>query len=411
MGMRIGVLKEASDRERRVALTPNGVDRLSQRIGAETATIEIEAGAGLQAGFSDDDYRRAGAAIVDRATAIGPSGIVVQVNGPEPDHLQAPEWAGLGADHILIGLHDPLWRPERARALAEAGTTSISLELIPRITRAQSMDVLSSAATVAGYEAVLLAASRAPRMLPMLMTAAGTVPAAKFLVLGAGVAGLQAIATARRLGAIVSGYDVRPAASEQIESLGARAIDLDLSGASGDGQSSEGAGGYARRQTEDEATRQLELLAPHVAEADAVITTAAVPGASSPELITTEMVEAMAEGSVIVDLAAERGGNTGLTQADAEVVHNGVLILGPTDLASRAPSTSSQMFSTNVATLLDHLVTDGHLVLDQADEITAGTVLTEGGEVVHPAVRERLGLDPLTAADTEPTTTTEAEDS
>ena len=397
--MRIGLPGERAERERRVALTPDGVAAMVD-VGH---AVDVEAGAGTEAGFDDDAYRSAGANIVDRATAVGRGGIIIQIDGPDQAELAQPAWVGLGADHVLIGLHDPLGQPERAAELAATGATAVSLELIPRITRAQSMDVLSSMATVAGYHAVLLAAARVPRMIPMLMTAAGTVPPARFLVLGAGVAGLQAIATARRLGAVVEGYDVREAAREQIRSLGARSVDLEL-----DTSSAEGSGGYAAEQSDDQNRRQLELLAPHVAEADVVITTAAVPGAMSPELVTAPMIEAMTPGSVIVDLAASRGGNTRLTVADEEVEHAGVRILGPTDLASRAPTTSSQMFSNNVVTLLRHLLPDdpsAPATFDLDDEITAGTVLTQGGQVRHPAVRARLGLGELEPAPTPSTST------
>ncbi len=381
--MRIGIPSETAESERRVAVTPSGVRTLVEA-GHE---VVVESGAGAAAGFADAAYTDAGASIAGRDDVIGSAGVVVQVDGPTADELAGPEWSKLGADHVLVGLHDPLGQPDRAAALAATGATAVSLELIPRTTKAQSMDVLSSMATVAGYQAVLLGASRIPKLVPMLMTAAGTVPPSRFLVLGAGVAGLQALATARRLGGVVEGYDVRPAAQEQIRSLGAKAIELDL-----DTSAAEGEGGYATEQTDDQASRQLELLAPHVADADVVITTAAVPGATSPELVTREMIEAMRPGSVIVDLAAGRGGNTRLTRADEEVVHAGVTILGPTDLASRAPATSSQMFSTNVLALLRHLAPDGEPVIDLDDEITAGTVLTRDGEVRHPAVRERLGL-------------------
>jgi NAD(P) transhydrogenase subunit alpha len=395
--MRIGILAEATieDRPRddRVALTPTGAAKLVDQ-GHE---VVVEAGAGAGAGHPDEAYRQAGADIASTVDTVGSGGVLIRINGPTPGELADPAWAGLGPAHQLIGLHDPLWRPERATALADTGATAISLELIPRITRAQSMDVLSSMATVAGYEAVLLAASRSPRMLPMLMTAAGTVPPTRFLVLGAGVAGLQAIATARRLGAAVSGYDVRPAAMEQIESLGAKAVELVLD--EDEGAAVEDAGGYAARQSEDRAQRQLELLAPHVAEADVVITTAAIPGAASPRLITEEAIAGMTPGSVVVDLAAERGGNSPYTRADAEVEHDGVLILGPTDLASRSAATASQMFSNNVTTLLGHLAPDGDLALDFDDEITAGTVLTVDGTVRHPMVRDRLGLAPIAEPD------------
>lgn len=395
--MRIGIPYETGDRERRVAVTPPGVASL---VGAGHQ-VHVEHGAGQRAGFDDDRYRTAGATLVPRDRLVGDRGIIVQIDGPGPGQLDDPIWSAIGPAHVLIGLHDPLGQPERAAALARTGATTVSLELIPRITRAQSMDVLSSMATVAGYQAVLLAASRLPKLAPMMMTAAGTIPPARFLVLGAGVAGLQAIATARRLGAVVSAYDVRPAAREQIESVGAKAIELDL-----DTAGAEGGGGYAAEQTDEQNRRQLELLAPHVADADVVITTAAVPGAISPELVTPSMVEAMDQGSVLVDLAAARGGNCRLTVADEEVEHHGVTILGPTDLASRAPATSSLMFSNNVLALLRHLAPGDDLVIDLDDEITAGTVLTHGGEVVHPAVRDRLGLAAVAA---EPERRTEPE--
>ena len=382
--MRIGMPRETKSRERRVALTPAGVATL---VAADHQVV-VEVGAGLKAGFDDAAYRDAGAEIDQRAGAIGTGGVVIVLHGPTPEQLSDPEWNALGPDHMLIGQHDPLWAPDRAAALAKTGATAVSLELIPRTTKAQSMDVLSSSATVAGYEAALLAASKIPKMLPLMMTAAGTVPPARFVILGAGVAGLQAIATARRLGAVVEGYDIRPAAMEQIQSLGAKAIELDLGVATADGT-----GGYAAEQTEDLNRRQNELLTPFLAEADAIITTAAIPGAESPELVTTEMVEAMRPGSVIIDLAAERGGNCRMTRPDEEVVHEGVMILGPTDLASRSAGTSSQMFSNNVISLFKHLAPEGELVLDFDDEIIAGTIVTHDGAVRHPAVRERLGLE------------------
>ena len=379
--MRIGVPREQLSRERRVALTPTGVASLA----ADGHEVFVEVGAGLRAGHTDEDYREAGATVSQRSAVIGTDGVIVQIYGPTEDDLNHPEWQHLGPDHTLVAQHDPLWRPERARALADAGASVLSLELIPRTTKAQSMDVLSSAATVAGYEAALLGASRVQKMLPMMMTAAGTVPPSRFVVLGAGVAGLQAIATARRLGAVVEGYDIRPAAMEQIQSLGAKPIELTL-----ESDQAEGSGGYAAEQTEDLNRRQNELLTPYIADADVVITTAAIPGAASPELITTDMVEAMQPGSVIIDLAAERGGNCRLTVADDEVLHEGVLILGPTDLASRAAATSSQMFSNNVISLLRHIAPDGKVVLDMEDEIIAGTVVSTGGALTHPAVLGRL---------------------
>lgn len=382
--MRIGVPREQQSRERRVAITPSGVTQLV----TDSHEVVVEVGSGLKAGFTDAQYREAGATVAQRSAVIGSNGVIIQVNGLSEEDLTGSEWQQLGADHTLVAQHDPLWLPDRAKALAATGATVLSLELIPRTTKAQSMDVLSSAATVAGYEAALLAATRVQKMLPMMMTAAGTVPPARFVILGAGVAGLQAIATARRLGAVVEGYDIRPAAMEQIQSLGAKPIELALNT-----DQTEGSGGYAAEQTEELNQRQNELLAPYIAEADAVISTAAIPGAASPELLTKEMVEAMRQGSVIIDLAAARGGNCRLTIADDEVIHEGVLILGPTDLESRAAATSSQMFSNNVISLLKHFAPEGDLVLNMEDEIMAGTVVSTDGAVVHPGVLTKLRPD------------------
>ncbi|MBU0719199.1 MAG: NAD(P) transhydrogenase subunit alpha, partial [Planctomycetes bacterium] len=285
--------------------------------------------------------------------------------------------------------------PELVRDIGATGVTSFAMELLPRISRAQSMDALSSMATIAGYKAVLLAAGALPKMFPMLMTAAGTVRPAKVLVVGAGVAGLQAIATAKRLGAVVSAYDIRPAVKEQVESLGARFVEVELK--AGD---AEGKGGYAKAMTEEFYREQRELLAKVVAENDVVITTAAVPGKKAPLLVTKDMVKGMAPGSVIVDLAAERGGNCELTKADETVVAEGVTILGPTNLPSTVPYHASQMYSKNVSALLAHLVNHGVLELNLGDEITREMLLTHGGEVVQPRVRELLGL-PAKASQTE----------
>ncbi|MFW2383076.1 MAG: NAD(P) transhydrogenase subunit alpha [Acidimicrobiales bacterium] len=371
--MHITVVKEAGLRERRVALTPDGVEKLVD-LGHE---VTAESGCGASAGFRDDDYTAVGATITDRRQALAQPGVVVGIDVVR---------SGVGSDHTLVGLVDPLWKAAETEQLAATGATVLSLELIPRITRAQSMDVLSSTATVSGYEAVLLGAARLPKMFPLLMTAAGTVPAARTVVLGAGVAGLQAIATARRLGSVVQAYDVRPAAAEQIESVGGKSIKLDL-----DTAASEDSGGYAKAQGEDVNLRQQKMLAPYVAEADVLITTAAIPGVKSPELVTTAMVEKMRPGSVIIDLAAERGGNCALTVADEEVDHLGVTILGPTDLASRSATSASQMFSNNVVTLLKHLTDEtGALIIDSDDEITAGTLVARGGLVVHPRVVDAI---------------------
>lgn len=374
--MHIGVVSEVARGERRVALTPDAVAKL---VG-DGHSVTVESGSGDPAGFIDSHYRDAGASMTTRQAVLDAADTVVQVRGTGTHDIDDGVRDHLDGGQTLIGLVDPLWMPENAVALASTGASILSLELVPRITRAQSMDVLSSMATVTGYEAVLLAASSAPRLFPMLMTAAGTVPPTKVFVLGAGVAGLQAIATARRLGAVVEAYDVRPAAVEQIQSVGAKPVELDFETAD-----SEDAGGYAKAQSEDQNEQQQRLLTPHLAGSDVIITTAAIPGMASPELITAPMVDAMEPGTVIVDLAAERGGNCALTDADAEVRHGGVLILGPTDLASRSPQTASQMFASNVVTLLRHLADDeGTLVIDAEDEVASAMLVAADGEVVHP---------------------------
>jgi len=376
--MRIAVLAEQRSGERRVALTPDAAAKLI----ADGHTVHIEAGAGSATGFSDEAYGDAGATIAaDRTAAIGTGGVLISVTRPDLTTLP-----GLGADHTLIALLDPLWRPSPIADLAATGVSALSLELVPRITRAQSMDVLSSMATVAGYQAVLTGATRSPRMFPLLMTAAGTVPAARVFILGAGVAGLQSIATAKRLGAVVEAFDIRPAAAEQIRSVGAKSVDLKL-----DTEDSEDAGGYAKAQGNDQQARQQAALTPFVAAADLIITTAAIPGARSPLLLTTAMVEAMKPGSLIIDMAAERGGNCELTVADEEIDHAGVTILGPTQLESGAARSASLMFASNVVTLLRHLAADdGSLAIDSDDEITAAMLVTAGGTVPHERVAAAL---------------------
>jgi len=389
--VRVVVPAERAEREHRVALSPDAASKLVA-IGHH---VEIEGGAGNAAGFADDEYREAGVKLVDRASLFATGGVVLQVRAPGTHTVDDGVASLLTGEHTLIGLVDPLWQADNVAALAKTGSAVLSLELVPRITRAQSMDVLSSMATVAGYEAVLLAGSVAPRMFPMLMTAAGTVPPTRVFVLGAGVAGLQAIATAKRLGAVVEAYDVRPAAAEQIESVGARSVELDF-----DTGDSEDAGGYAREQSEDQNAQQQRLLTPYLADSDVVITTAAIPGAPSPELITQPMVEAMAPGSVVIDLAAERGGNCSLTVADETVSHGGVTILGPTDLPSRSARTSSQMYANNLVTLLDHLSDDDQqLVVDPDDEITGAMLVANQGTVTSDRVRERLATANGTGAD------------
>lgn len=373
--MHVGVLAEPAPREKRVALTPIGVGALV----AAGHDVSVESGAGSDAGLVDSAYAKAGAVVGTRAEAAS-ADVVLAVVGGAPDIAESAR-----ADQLHIALFDPLWDPNSVQTLAATGADVMALELVPRTTKAQTMDVLSSMATVSGYEAALLAARRLPRMFPLLMTAAGTIPAVKVLVLGAGVAGLQAIATARRLGAVVEAYDVRPAAVEQIQSLGARAIVLDM-----DTVDSEDSGGYAKAQDEGQNRRQQDLLTPHMRDADVVITAAAVPGRRSPVLVTTAMVEEMTEGSVVVDLAAERGGNCEVTVADKEVVHAGVTVLGPTDTPSWSAATASQMLSTNLVNLLDHLTEGTDLVLDREDEIVSAMLVASGGDVVHAQVRDAL---------------------
>ncbi len=385
--MIVGVPKETFPGERRVALVPGALPSLTKA----SLDVLVEASAGAEAGFADAAYAEKGARIAEsRAQLFAEADIVLQVRSPgaagaagrDDIELLRPEQA-------VIGLSDPLGEPAAARAVAERGVSALSMELIPRITRAQSMDALSSMATVAGYKAVLLAADALPRMFPMMMTAAGTIAPAKVFVVGAGVAGLQAIASARRLGARVEAYDVRPAVKEQVESLGAAFVELPL-----ETGGSEDAGGYAKAQDESFYRRQRETMTRVVANSDVVITTALVPGRTAPVLVTAEMVAGMAPGSVVVDLAAERGGNCELTKGDEVVVSpDGVTVLGPTNLTSTVPFHASQMYAKNISTLLLHLTKDGALALDLDDEITAGTLVSHHGRVVHPRVRELLGAD------------------
>jgi NAD(P) transhydrogenase subunit alpha len=389
--MQVGVVRETFPGERRVALVPADVKRLVGR-GWQ---VRVESGAGQAAGFADPAYAQAGATLASRADASACEVLVrvrcLGASGPSA----AEDAAQLRPGQLLIGLCDPLGSPQMLAAAAPSGGSVLALELIPRTTRAQAMDVLSSMTTLAGYRAVLLAAVELPRIFPLLMTAAGTLTPARVLVLGAGVAGLSAIATAKRLGAVVRGYDVRPACKEQVESLGARFVELPLAV-----QQAEAAGGYAAAQDEAFYQRQRELLADVVAENDVVITTAAIPGRPSPRLITADAVARMPHGAVIVDLAAERGGNCELTQADQRVVTpGGVTILGPTNLPSEVPFHASQMFSANVTALLQYLVRDGRLHLDREDEIIGQTLAVHEGQVVHPQVRRLLSPPEATAAE------------
>jgi len=391
----IGIPAEIKSAEKRVAMSPANVQSLTDK----GVKVLFQTNAGDAAGYPDGLYTEAGATIsADRAEIFAQADIILQVQsfGSNNENSEA-DLASLRSGQLVIGMMDPLASPEAAQAVAEKGATAIALELVPRISRAQSMDVLSSMATLAGYKAVLMGASAAPRIFPMLMTAAGTLQPARVLIMGVGVAGLQACATAKRLGAVVEAYDVRPAAREQIISVGAKPVELDL-----DTGESEGAGGYAKAQGEDFLKRQRELMTAVVAEQDIIITTAAIPGAKSPILVTEDMVKAMKPGSVIVDLAAERGGNCDLTEQGKTVVAHGVTILGPENVPSELAYHASQMYGKNMQTLLELILDEeGNLNLDFNDEIVAGTVVAHQGEIPHPHMRKLLGLPELNAPEQE----------
>ena len=378
-----GVLKETFPGERRVAVVPSAFPLLA-KAGVE---VVIESGAGVSAGFPDGAFKDKGARIAgSRAEVLEAARVLLQVRplasaaGAESGGLE-----GVGRDHVLVGLLDPLGAPAGIQTVAARGITAFALELIPRITRAQAMDVLSSSATITGYKAVLLAANALPQLFPMLMTAGGTLAPARVFVIGAGVAGLQAIATAKRLGAVVQAYDVRPAVKEQVESLGAKFVELPLEAA--DAQDK---GGYARAMDEAFYRRQRETMLKVVAASEVVIATAAVPGKKAPILLTAEMVDAMPPGAVIVDVAAEQGGNCELTRPGETVTRGAVSILGPLNLPSTVPQHASQLYGRNVATFLALIVAGGELNIDLADEIVRETLVTRDGEVVHPRVREAL---------------------
>lgn len=380
--MIIGIPTETYPGERRVAGTPETATALA-KMGAE---VLLEPGAGAAAGFPDTEYEARGVQLATRDELFARADVIVQVRTPSANpNAGATDLERLREGQFVAGMADPLEAFDGLRAVAAKGVVLFAMELIPRITRAQSMDVLSSMATVAGYRAVLIAAQALHRMFPLMMTAAGTLQPARVLVIGAGVAGLQAIATARRLGAVVKGYDVRPAVREQVESLGASFVELDLE--TGDAEDS---GGYARAQDEEFYRRQREELGKVVAASDVVITTAAIPGKASPLLITADAVGAMEPGSVIVDLAAERGGNCELTQADAVVEEHGVQIHGPLNLAATAPYHASQMYGHNMATFLEHVSADGEIRLDMEDEITRETLVARDGRIVHARVNEMM---------------------
>ncbi len=384
--MIVAVGKETYPGERRVALVPAGVVSLV-KAGFD---VLVQSGAGAAAGFSDEQYAEKGAKIAAGRDDVFAADVVLRVRAAGANlQTDAEDHGRLRRDQVIIATCDPLGQPKAVEPYAEAGVALLALELLPRITRAQSMDVLSSMATVAGYRAVLLAGGTLPKMFPMMMTAAGTLTPARVFVVGAGVAGLQAIATAKRLGAVVSAYDVRPAVKQQCESLGAKFIELELETAQ-----AEDKGGYAQDMDEAFYRRQREMMARVVADSDVVITTAAVPGKKAPILLTREMVEGMAPGSVVMDLAAERGGNCELTRPDETVVHQGVTILGPANLASDVPHHASQMYSKNITTFLLHLVDDGRIKLDLEDEIVRDTLITRDGKVVNSHVCEALGIEP-----------------
>jgi len=387
----IGVPRETFPGERRVALTPRACDAIA-KLGAG---VLVEQSAGTEAGYSDEQYVARGARIGSRAEIFGQADVIVQVRtlGANPEAGRG-DLSLLRSGQTLIGFGEPLTSVQEISDLARTGVSYFAMELMPRITRAQSMDALSSMATISGYRAVLLAATVLPKMFPMLMTAAGTVTAARVFILGAGVAGLQAIATARRLGAVVSAYDVRSAVREQIESLGGKFVVLNI-----EAGASEDKGGYAKAMGEEFYRRQRELLTEVIREQDVVITTAAVPGQKAPILVTAEMASALQPGSVIVDIAAERGGNCELTHPGQTVVHQGISILGPVNIPASIPYHASQMYGSNVTAFLKIMVKKGELAVDRADEIIRETLVTHSGEVVNARVAERLGLAPVRAGE------------
>jgi NAD(P) transhydrogenase subunit alpha len=373
--VKVAIPKERAPDEHRVALVPDTATKLI----AAKLDVAMEAGAGAAAYLPDEAFELAGVHVIASETALlNDADVVLKVQAPSGEEVGL-----LKKDAVLISFLQPATQGDTVKALAKQGVTAFSLELVPRISRAQSMDALSSQASAAGYKAVLMAASRLGKFFPMMMTAAGTVAPARVLVMGAGVAGLQAIATARRLGAVVSAYDVRPAVKEEVQSLGATFIELPL-------ETQEGEGGYAREQSEEFLRKQRDLIGEHVAKSDVVITTAAVPGRRAPLLVTGEMVKGMRPGSVIVDLAAETGGNVELTQAGKDVDVNGVTIIGTRNVPSTMPLHASQLYARNVANLLLHLVKDGAINLDFSDEITKGSCITHGGEIVNERAKQAV---------------------
>jgi NAD(P) transhydrogenase subunit alpha len=378
--MRIAVPKEVVEGERRVALVPEVVQKLTQPAGqddgAAAPEVLVQRGAGAEALIPDQQYEDAGAHLIDDADQLWRADVVVKVAVPT-----AEEVARLGSDTVLIGFLNPLGGGERVQAIARTGATSFAMESIPRISRAQSMDALSSQANIAGYRAALIGAQELGRFFPMLMTAAGTIRPATVLVLGAGVAGLQAIATARRLGAVVQGFDVRAAVKEQVESLGAHFLEFDLGG------DLEGAGGYAKELTPEQQALQQELMAEAIGKVDVVITTALVPGRRAPILVTEKAVELMKPGSVIVDLAGEAGGNCELSEPGQSVVRHDVKILAPLNVPSTMAEHASQLYARNIQSLLELMIKEGRLELDFEDEVIAGACITRDGEIVNEGAK------------------------
>lgn len=395
--MKIAVPRETAEGETRVALTP----QIAGQLVADGMEVLVQAGAGQASSNLDEAYKEAGATIVpDAASLYGQADVVLRVGRPSDEEIEM-----LKEGTVLIGTLGTLAKPELAQKLATRGVTAISMDAIPRITRAQSMDTLSSQATVGGYKAVLMAAERLPKFFPLLTTAAGTIRPARGIVMGAGVAGLMAIGTAKRLGAVVEATDVRPVVKEQVQSLGGTFIEVEMT--EEEKAKAETAGGYATEMSDDYKRRQAALIAERVKEADFVITTALIPGRPAPKLVTDEMVKSMKPGSVIIDMAAEMGGNVEGTEPNKEVVKHDVLIVGYTNLPATMPGSATQMYAKNLQTLIKHLVSDGTLELDFEDEITRGATITHGGKVVHEATAKALGIEP-TKAKTEQTDTSAA---
>jgi len=381
--MKIAVPRETAEGETRVALTP----QIAGQLAGDGVEVLVQSGAGEASSNLDEAYREAGATIVPDAAALyGQAELVLRVGRPSEEEVEM-----LREGIVLIGTLGTLAKPELAQKLAKRGVTAISMDAIPRITRAQSMDTLSSQATVGGYKAVLIAAERLPKFFPLLTTAAGTIRPARGIIMGAGVAGLMAIGTARRLGAVVEATDVRPVVKEQVESLGGTFIEVEMTDE--EKAKAETAGGYATEMSEDYKRRQAELIAQRVTEADFIITTALIPGRPAPKLVTEAMVKSMKPGSVIVDMAAEMGGNCELTEPNREVVKHGVRIIGLTNLPATMPGSATQMYAKNVQTLVKHLMSDGALALDFSDEITRGATITHDGKVIHEATAKALGIE------------------